>query len=188
MCHSFSLTFLLIGFFSPQPTTAINTEPTRTPHGITPKTIGTAIYTLSSYLPHSCLPNSHPTFPKGTSELYLIASQDLKKGEEVTIAYVDVNPQRVIPTTAVNGEAESDAEIKTIEEVESVGECRKRRRKELAKGWRFACFCERCDVEAQVQAEPQAESEAEGLGLAQRMDESKVEKAMQRFEDNEGPL
>lgn len=108
----------------------------------------------------------------------------MKKGEEVTIAYVDVNPQRVISTTAANGEAGADAEIKTIEEVESVGECRKRRRKELAKGWRFACFCERCIAEAQVQAE----SEAEGLGLVQKMDESDVEKATQSFEDKEGPL
>ncbi|KAJ6458645.1 hypothetical protein C8R47DRAFT_1162934 [Mycena vitilis] len=101
-------------------------EHTRTPYG-TARQVGTALYTVSSYLSHSCAPNARPSFSSGTSELHLIASKDLKKGDELSIAYIDV-AQR--PD-------------------ESVTESRLRRRKELARGWRFACECSRCLKEAQ---------------------------------------
>ncbi|KAF7324612.1 SET domain-containing protein [Mycena kentingensis (nom. inval.)] len=98
-----------------------HTELTRTPLG-TEHQVGSATYGISAYLPHSCAPNCVPTFPSDTAELSLVAAKDLKKGDELTIAYVDVKQRE--------GEGETD--------------CRMRRRKELARGWRFACQCERC--------------------------------------------
>ncbi|KAJ7129224.1 hypothetical protein C8R44DRAFT_776214 [Mycena epipterygia] len=102
-----------------------DTELTRTPYG-TARQIGTALYSVSPYLSHSCMPNARPSFSSGTSELHLIANKDLKKGEELSIAYVDV----------------------TQHAGESTAECRARRRKELARGWKFACECSRCLKEA----------------------------------------
>ncbi|KAJ4479127.1 hypothetical protein J3R30DRAFT_3289650 [Lentinula aciculospora] len=131
-------------------------ERTRTPIG-TSRQIGSAVYTVSSYLAHSCEPNARPSFDAGTSELHLIATRDLKAGEEITVAYVDV----------------------TQHEDESVVDCRRRRRMELARGWKFACPCERC------------EKEVTELGVASEEkigDESKIETSMERFENNEGPL
>ncbi|KAF8214060.1 hypothetical protein K438DRAFT_1915212 [Mycena galopus ATCC 62051] len=100
-------------------------EFTRTPYG-TARQVGTALYTVSPYLSHSCAPNARPSFSTGTSELHLIATKDLKKGDELSIAYVDVS-QRAGESTA---------------------ECRLRRRKELARGWKFPCACSRCVQEA----------------------------------------
>ncbi|KAJ3807669.1 hypothetical protein F5876DRAFT_47627 [Lentinula aff. lateritia] len=131
-------------------------ERTRTPVG-TSRQIGSAVYTVSSYLAHSCEPTARPSFDAGTSQLHLIATRDLKAGEELTVAYVDV----------------------TQHEGESVVECRRRRRMELARGWKFACPCERCEREGQE------------LGVISEdkiKDQSKVEKSMERFEANEGLL
>ncbi|KIY73922.1 MAS20-domain-containing protein [Cylindrobasidium torrendii FP15055 ss-10] len=100
-------------------------ERTRTPYG-TARQIGSAFYTLSAYLPHSCSPSARPSFSSGTSELHLIAARDLKKGDELTISYVDP----------------------TLHEDETVEDGRRRRRAELARGWKFACSCERCVSEA----------------------------------------
>jgi len=101
-------------------------EKTRTPYG-TQRQIGSAVYTVSSYLNHSCQPSARASFASGTSEMSIIASRDLKKGEELTIAFVDVNQH---PN-------------------ETVLDCRRRRRRELATGWGFACKCERCTEECQ---------------------------------------
>ncbi|KAH7876410.1 uncharacterized protein C8R40DRAFT_1068726 [Lentinula edodes] len=131
-------------------------ERTRTAVG-TSRQIGSAVYTVSSYLTHSCEPTARPSFDAGTSQLHLIATRDLKAGEELTVAYVDV----------------------TQHEGESVVDCRRRRRMELARGWKFACPCERC------------EKEAKELGVISEdkiKDQSKVEKSMERFEANEGLL
>ncbi|KAJ7246571.1 MAS20-domain-containing protein [Mycena haematopus] len=100
-------------------------ELTRTPYG-TARQVGTALYSVSAYLSHSCTPNARPSFSSGTSELQLIANKDLKKGDELSIAYVDVSQRAG----------------------ESVPECRQRRRKELARGWKFSCQCSRCVQEA----------------------------------------
>ncbi|KAF9037821.1 MAS20-domain-containing protein [Hymenopellis radicata] len=105
-------------------------ERTRTPYG-TSRQIGSAFYTLSSYLTHSCEPSARPSFSGGTSELHLIANQDLKAGDELTVAFVDV----------------------VQHEGESVEDCRRRRRMELARGWRFACDCARCAREAEGQVD-----------------------------------
>ncbi|KAJ6515399.1 hypothetical protein C8R45DRAFT_956386 [Mycena sanguinolenta] len=100
-------------------------ELTRTPYG-TSRQVGTALYSVSAYLSHSCAPNARPSFSSGTSELAVIANKDLKKGDELSIAYVDVSQPAG----------------------ESTSESRQRRRKELARGWKFACNCSRCVQEA----------------------------------------
>ncbi|KIK67618.1 hypothetical protein GYMLUDRAFT_215760 [Collybiopsis luxurians FD-317 M1] len=130
-------------------------ERTRAPVG-TSRQVGSAVYTVSSYLAHSCDPNARPEFPAGTSNLHLVATRDLKTGEELTVAYVDVIQH----------------------EGESVADCRRRRRMELARGWKFACPCERCEKEGKDF----------GLVVENSKDESKVEKSMERFEANEGTL
>lgn len=131
-------------------------EKTRTPYG-TARQIGSALYTVSSYLNHSCRPSARPSFSTGTAEFHLIANRDLKAGDELTVAFVDVF---------------QDAN-------ESVVECRRRRRIELARGWRFPCLCERCEEEAREMT-----VEEKG-GAVEEKDESKVEETMRRFEENE---
>lgn len=61
---------------------------------------------------------------------------------------------------------------------ESAVDARRRRRMELARGWRFACACSRCTEEAAENPESVSEE------FLQR-DESKVEETVQRVE--EGP-
>ncbi|ESK86814.1 mitochondrial import receptor subunit tom20 [Moniliophthora roreri MCA 2997] len=130
-------------------------ERTRTPVG-TSRQIGTAIYTVASYLSHSCDPNARPSFT-GTSELQLIANKDLKKGDELTVSFVDC----------------------TMHEGESVQDARRRRRMELARGWRFACGCEKCIEEAKELGLESGDAKSEAK------DESKVEQAYSNYEKNE---
>lgn len=129
-----------------------NVEKTRTPYG-TQRQIGSAVYTVSSYLNHSCRPSARPSFVSGTSEMSIIASRDLKKGDELTIAFVDV----------------------TQHPNETVVDCRRRRRAELARGWRFACGCERCAEESKSM------TLLEDLSEEQQKDQSKVEDVVSRF-------
>ncbi|EAU84415.2 hypothetical protein CC1G_01411 [Coprinopsis cinerea okayama7 len=139
-------------------------EKTRTPYG-TSRQIGSAVYTVSSYLTHSCDPSARVSFSSGTTELHLVANRDLKKGDVVTIAFVDVNQH---PD-------------------ESVAECKRRRRVELARGWKFACGCDRCEAEAREF--PASQPQAEGAGAPSDPeevvgDQSKVESSMENFEAN----
>ncbi|KAF8592444.1 MAS20-domain-containing protein [Ramaria rubella] len=132
-------------------------EKTRTPYG-TDRQTGCGLYPVSSYqLSHSCNPSVRPSFPEGTSTLHLIANHALAKGDELTMAYVDV----------------SQGSEETLQE------CRLRRRKELARGWRFTCVCQRCLEEA-----------PKGDGPVERntTDESKVEDVVHRYESNKTAL
>ncbi|KAH7931323.1 MAS20-domain-containing protein [Leucogyrophana mollusca] len=129
-------------------------EKTRTPYG-TSRQIGTGFYVVSSYISHSCAPSARPSFSNGTSELHLVAERAIKKGDEITVAYVDV----------------------TQHPEETVAEARRRRRVELARGWRFACPCARC-------AEENVSGTASDDGHGQK-DESRVEPVVTRVE--EGP-
>ncbi|KZW03760.1 hypothetical protein EXIGLDRAFT_599478 [Exidia glandulosa HHB12029] len=97
-------------------------EWTRTPLG-TDRQVGAALYRVSSYLGHSCTPSTRPTFPKGTYELHLVASRSIMKGDELTMAYVNVDRRS------------DDVSAK---------QCLLRRCAQLAAGWRFLCKCERC--------------------------------------------
>lgn len=101
-----------------------NAEKTRTPRG-TSKQIGTGFYAVSSYISHNCAPSAKPVFPTGTAQLQLMATCALQKGDEITVAYVDVSQH--------SGE--------------TVEVARRRRRMELVRGWRFACSCKRCAEE-----------------------------------------
>ncbi|KAH8113219.1 MAS20-domain-containing protein [Phellopilus nigrolimitatus] len=97
---------------------------TRTPCG-TAKQIGSGLYFVSSYLGHSCSPSARPSFSSGTSELHLVATRDITEGEELTMAYVDV-------------EQHAD---------ETPMQARVRRRAELSRGWKFSCTCAKCEGE-----------------------------------------
>ncbi|KAL6305892.1 MAS20-domain-containing protein [Sparassis latifolia] len=135
-------------------------ERTRTPYGTT-RQIGSGLYPVSSYIAHSCAPSARPSFSSGTSELHLIATRNLEKGEEVTMAYVDV----------------------TQHPNETLAEARRRRRIELARGWRFKCECTRCveELAAARNAAGEAGSESES-DVGVQKDESKVEDVVQRVE------
>ncbi|KAI0824727.1 MAS20-domain-containing protein [Trametes gibbosa] len=129
-------------------------ERTRTPYG-TVHQIGSGIYLVSAYLAHACDPNTRPTFPNGTNELHLVATRPIAKGDELTMAWVDVSQG-----------ADEDA-----------GVARRRRRIELARGWRFKCECAKCLQEAldEEARELHAEHDA-ALGVTG--DESRVEDAL----------
>ena len=58
----------------------------------------------------------------GSTELSLVAARPLKKGDELTMAYVETVPR----------------------EGESAADARRRRRVELVRGWKFKCECARC--------------------------------------------
>lgn len=62
----------------------------------------------------------------------------MKKGDILSVAYVDVTQR---PDETVLG-------------------CRRRRRYELARGWKFACICERCKEEANEMSEEDKAAEA----------------------------
>ncbi|KAI0268230.1 MAS20-domain-containing protein [Gloeopeniophorella convolvens] len=136
-------------------------ELTRTPAG-TARQVGSGLYIVSSYISHSCDPSALPTFPDGTSEMHLVAARDLKAGDELTVAYVDCSVH-----------ADEDA-----------AQARYRRRKELARGWRFACPCERCAREAPAPAAVAAGEKAEEPEL-EVADGSKVEAVVGRVDREE---
>jgi import receptor subunit TOM20 len=108
---------------------------------------------VPTQISHSCSPTAHPSFSSGTAELHLVANCDIKKGDEITVAYVDVSQH-------------AD---------ESPVEARRRRRAELARGWRFACVCSRCTSE--MAGDPDATDE-----VSSHKDESKVEAVVTRVE------
>ncbi|TBU49006.1 MAS20-domain-containing protein [Dichomitus squalens] len=124
-------------------------ERTRTPFG-TQRQVGSGLYLVSSYLAHSCDPSTRPSFTVGSTQLQLIANRPIKKGDELTIAYVDVGQHPG----------------------ESTEQARRRRRVELARGWKFKCECERCVSEV---VEDLEKEDAE-LGIEK--DEAKVEQVM----------
>ena len=115
-------------------------------------------------LGHSCDPAARPSFDEtSTSELSLIALRDLKKGDELTMAYVNV----------------------TQRPEESVTDARRRRRQELARGWKFACECSKCASDALV---PTENTGAENAGnksdddLGVPLEAAKLEAAVARAE------
>ena len=68
---------------------------------------------------------------------------------------------------------------------ESVADARRRRRQELARGWKFACECSKCAADALVQVE---NSGAESIGngndndLGVPLEAAKLEEAVARVE------
>jgi len=47
------------------------------------------IYFISSYLRHNCHPNAKICFLNNNNTLSLISTKHIKKGEEITISYID---------------------------------------------------------------------------------------------------
>jgi import receptor subunit TOM20 len=84
--------------------------------------------------------------------MHLIAMRDIKAGDEITVSYVD----------------------SSVHDDEDTVQARYRRRKELARGWRFACQCDRCIREAP----PPSAGEKE----PQLNDESKVERIVSQVD------
>jgi import receptor subunit TOM20 len=81
---------------------------------------------MALQISHSCDPCARPSFDSGNSTIQLVATRDIKAGDEITVSYVDAS----------------------VRDDEDVVQARYRRRKELARGWRFACQCDRCIKEA----------------------------------------
>jgi len=69
---------------------------------------------------------------------------------------------------------------------ESAAEARRRRRQELARGWKFACECSKCAADASVQTDrPGAESTTGNKGdndLGVPLEAAKLEAAVARVE------
>lgn len=56
--------------------------------------IGTALYSPSNMINHSCEPNAFIRF--SGKKQFLISNQDIKEGEEITISYIDnAYPERI---------------------------------------------------------------------------------------------
>jgi import receptor subunit TOM20 len=79
-----------------------------------------------------------------------VADKDIKAGDEITVAYVDVDQR----------------------EGESAIDCRQRRRIELAQGWKLTCQCARCTNDGPLTL-------LEGAELP-KVDESKLEEPVAR--------
>ena len=66
---------------------------------------------------------------------------------------------------------------------ESAIEARRRRRQELARGWKFACECLKCAADALVQTEnPGVESTKKDDDLGVPLEKAKLEEAVARVE------
>ena len=85
--------------------------------------------------------------------MHLVATRDIKAGDEITVSYVDAS----------------------VHIDENVVQARYRRRKELARGWRFACQCDRCASEAPLPSAEEKEIELKN-------DESKVERIVSQVD------
>ncbi|KAJ6635211.1 Histone-lysine N-trimethyltransferase SMYD5 [Pseudolycoriella hygida] len=79
---------------------------------------GSALYVTQSKINHSCVPNAVITFPSSDHTLSLLALDDIKCGDEITISYLD------------------DC---------SVGRSRHSRQKDLMENYLFVCRCPKCE-------------------------------------------
>ncbi|KAI9203832.1 uncharacterized protein BJ171DRAFT_133632 [Polychytrium aggregatum] len=55
-----------------------------------PDQAGAALYILSSFLNHSCVPNAHP-FWRDSNAIEIQTVRDIRKGEELLISYTDID-------------------------------------------------------------------------------------------------
>ena len=65
---------------------------------------------------------------------------------------------------------------------ESVIEARRRRRQELARGWKFACECSKCAADGLVQSEDPGAEGDNGNDLGVPLEAAKLEEAVARVE------
>ena len=79
--------------------------------------IGTALYNPSNFINHSCAPNA--MIRQSGRRQFLVASQDIEKGQEITISYIDHGiPERIY------------------------------RRRLLRDLYHFECTCKRCEKQS----------------------------------------
>ncbi|RKP34357.1 hypothetical protein BJ085DRAFT_23803 [Dimargaris cristalligena] len=129
----------------PEAPSGTSTEYVRSPSNRGVK--GSGLYLVSSYVTHSCQPNTVPVFPKGTHKLALKATRPIKAGEELSMSYI-------VPQ-------DRSAEA---------------RQEELVEKYRFRCSCPACETESEIKSEekPKTEVKPETKPEAEAEPESEV--------------
>jgi len=84
---------------------------------------GSAIYGIASMFNHSCAPNVNVVWPERNHLVEFIANENVKQGEQLTIAYIDLNEDRSLDVA--------------------------KRRAQLEEAYGFVCECPRCASETQ---------------------------------------
>ena len=79
---------------------------------------GSAIYALGSMFNHSCAPNVNVAWPQRNHLIDFVAKENVKKGEQFTISYIDLNEARSLDVA--------------------------KRRAQLEEAYGFVCECTRC--------------------------------------------
>ncbi|TPX43580.1 hypothetical protein SeLEV6574_g04972 [Synchytrium endobioticum] len=81
--------------------------------------IGAGLYHITSYISHSCAPNTTIRFVNESSEIQVVAESDLSEGDEILVSWI----------------AAQDKDVRS-------------RRDELHTKFKFRCQCEKCATEA----------------------------------------
>ena len=84
---------------------------------------GSAIYAYGSMFNHSCAPNVNVTWPERNHLVEFVANENIKQGEQLTIAYIDLNEDWSLNVA--------------------------KRRAQLEEAYGFVCECPRCVSETQ---------------------------------------
>ena len=84
---------------------------------------GSAIYAYGSMFNHSCAPNVNVTWPERNHLVEFVANENIKQGEQLTIAYIDLNEDWSLNVA--------------------------KRRAQLEEAYGFLCECPRCVSETQ---------------------------------------
>ncbi|KAG0366480.1 hypothetical protein BGZ54_005286 [Gamsiella multidivaricata] len=81
--------------------------------------VGAGFYRVTSYVSHSCEPNTKVAFLEHTNNMSVVATRDIKAGEELHVGFIDQK----------NGTLSTE-----------------QRRQELFQHYRFKCMCPRCET------------------------------------------
>ena len=84
---------------------------------------GSAIYAYGSMFNHSCAPNVNVAWPERNHLVEFVANENIKQGEQLTIAYIDLNEDWSLNVA--------------------------KRRAQLEEAYGFVCECPRCVSETQ---------------------------------------
>ncbi|XP_064631113.1 histone-lysine N-trimethyltransferase SMYD5-like [Lineus longissimus] len=104
---------------------------------------GSGLYALQSTCNHSCVPNAEVTFPHNNHVLEMIATQDIKAGQEICICYLD--------------ECQRDRS-------------RHSRQKVLRDNYLFTCSCVKCEEQVNDPDVSSAEDDSDEEGSDMEMD------------------
>ncbi|KAK3810422.1 MAG: MAS20 protein import receptor-domain-containing protein [Linnemannia elongata] len=114
--------------------------------------VGAGFYRVTSYMSHSCEPNTKIAYQDHNNTLAVVATKAVKAGDELHVGFIDQK----------NGELSTE-----------------QRRQELFQHYRFKCMCPRCEApepvavaaavvaEAEVEAEVEVEVEVEAEAKAE---------------------